>query len=126
MPDYQVKNVEPVAVGADVQVRVFTLTDGEEIPWHYHSESTDHYFVLRGKLTIETRSAHHDAGPKPKPRPRKPPAPAGAWPPRSMTARAFRICFAVLRDTLHCARCGIRLRDCGHSAWLATPGGYYS
>jgi len=54
MPDYQVKNVEPVAVGADVQVRVFTLTDGEEIPWHYHSESTDHYFVLRGKLTIET------------------------------------------------------------------------
>ena len=32
MPDYQVKNVEPVAVGADVQVRVFTLTDGEEIP----------------------------------------------------------------------------------------------
>jgi quercetin dioxygenase-like cupin family protein len=59
MPDYQVKNVEPVAVGADVQVRVFTLTDGEEIPWHYHSESTDHYFVLRGKLTIETRSPHH-------------------------------------------------------------------
>ena len=50
MPDYQVKNVEPVAVGADVQVRVFTLTDGEEIPWHYHSGSTDHYFVLRGNL----------------------------------------------------------------------------
>jgi quercetin dioxygenase-like cupin family protein len=56
MPDYRVKNVEPVAVGADVQVRVFTLADGEAIPWHYHSESTDHYFVLRGKLTIETRS----------------------------------------------------------------------
>ena len=56
MPDYQVKNVEPVAVGTDIQVRVFTLADGDVIPWHYHSESTDHYFVLRGKLTIETRS----------------------------------------------------------------------
>jgi len=59
MPDYQVKNVEPVAVGTDIQVRVFTLADGDVIPWHYHSESTDHYFVLRGKLTIETRSPDH-------------------------------------------------------------------
>jgi hypothetical protein len=24
----------------------FTLADGDVIPWHYHSESTDHYFVL--------------------------------------------------------------------------------
>lgn len=59
MPDYQVKNVEPIAVGTDIQVRVFTLTDGDVIPWHYHSETTDHYFVLRGKLTIETRSPDH-------------------------------------------------------------------
>jgi quercetin dioxygenase-like cupin family protein len=54
-PDYQVKSIEPVAVGADIQVRLFTLACGDVIPWHYHSESTDHYFVLRGKLTIETR-----------------------------------------------------------------------
>lgn len=32
MPDYQVKNVEPIAVGTDIQVRVFTLTDGDVIP----------------------------------------------------------------------------------------------
>jgi hypothetical protein len=49
MPDYQVKNVEPVAVGTDIQVRVFTLAGGEVIPWHYHSKSTDHYFVLPGE-----------------------------------------------------------------------------
>jgi quercetin dioxygenase-like cupin family protein len=59
MPGYQVKNVEPVAVGTDIQVRVFTLAGGEAIPWHYHSESTDHYFVLRGELTIETRDPDH-------------------------------------------------------------------
>jgi quercetin dioxygenase-like cupin family protein len=56
MANYEVKNVEPVAVGSDVQVRVFTLAPGDVIPWHYHGESTDHYFVLRGTLTIETRN----------------------------------------------------------------------
>jgi mannose-6-phosphate isomerase-like protein (cupin superfamily) len=52
MPNYQVKNVEPVVVTDEVQVRVFTLAHGEV----YHGESTDHYFVLQGALTIETRS----------------------------------------------------------------------
>jgi quercetin dioxygenase-like cupin family protein len=55
MADYKVKNVDPVVVGKDVQVRLFTLAQGDVIPWHYHGESTDHYFVLRGTLTIETR-----------------------------------------------------------------------
>ena len=55
MSDYEVKNVEPVVVSNDIQVRVFTLAQGDVIPWHYHRESTDHYFVLQGALTIETR-----------------------------------------------------------------------
>jgi len=59
MANYQVKNIEPIVVGADVQARIFTLANGEVIPWHYHGESTDHYFVLRGTLTIETRSPDH-------------------------------------------------------------------
>jgi quercetin dioxygenase-like cupin family protein len=59
MTDYQVKNVEPVAVGTYIQVRVFTLAPGDIIPWHYHSESTDYYFVLRGTLVIETRGPDH-------------------------------------------------------------------
>jgi quercetin dioxygenase-like cupin family protein len=50
-----VKNIEPVVVGTDVQARIFTLAPGEFIPWHRHSESTDHYFVLRGTLSISTR-----------------------------------------------------------------------
>jgi quercetin dioxygenase-like cupin family protein len=59
MPNYQVKNVEPVVVSDDVQARVFTLAHGDIIPWHYHSESTDHYFVLQGTLTIEMRAPDH-------------------------------------------------------------------
>ena len=55
VPNYEVKNVEPVIVGTGVQVRIFTLAHGDIIPWHYHRESTDHYFVLRGTLTIKTR-----------------------------------------------------------------------
>ena len=54
-PNYSVKNIEPVVVGTDVQARIFTLAPGEFIPWHRHSESTDHYFVLHGTLSISTR-----------------------------------------------------------------------
>ena len=54
-PNYSVKNIEPVVVGTDVQARVFTLAPDEFIPWHRHSESTDHYFVLSGSLSITTR-----------------------------------------------------------------------
>jgi quercetin dioxygenase-like cupin family protein len=53
---YTVKSVEPVAIGSDVQARVFTLAPGEEIPWHFHSAVTDWYFVLEGALSIETRA----------------------------------------------------------------------
>jgi len=37
MSDYEVKNVEAVVVSNDIQVRVFTLAQGDGIPWHYHS-----------------------------------------------------------------------------------------
>jgi len=59
MPNYQVKKVEPIVASDDIQARVFTLAHGDVIPWHYHSESTDHYFVLQGTLTIETRGPDH-------------------------------------------------------------------
>jgi len=55
-PAYKVKRVEPVVKGGDVQVRVFTLAPGEVIPWHSHSEIADHFFVLAGELTVETRA----------------------------------------------------------------------
>ena len=54
-PPYKVKRVEPVLKGSDVQARVFTLAPGEVIPWHFHRESTDHYFVLEGILSISSR-----------------------------------------------------------------------
>jgi quercetin dioxygenase-like cupin family protein len=53
---YTVKSIEPVAIGSDVQARLFTLAPGETIPWHFHSVVTDWYFVLAGALSIETRA----------------------------------------------------------------------
>jgi quercetin dioxygenase-like cupin family protein len=53
---HAVKAIEPVAVGSDVQARLFTLAPGETIPWHFHSAVTDWYFVLEGMLSIETRA----------------------------------------------------------------------
>jgi mannose-6-phosphate isomerase-like protein (cupin superfamily) len=55
-PNYTVKNVEVVIAGRDIQARVLTLAAGDSIPWHYHSETTDYYFVLRGRLTIAMRN----------------------------------------------------------------------
>jgi quercetin dioxygenase-like cupin family protein len=52
---YKIKNVETVVKGTDVQVRVFTLAPGETIPWHFHRDNTDYYFVLEGFLSISTR-----------------------------------------------------------------------
>lgn len=53
---YQVKNVEPVMIGSDMQARLFTLAPDDVIPWHRHPETADHYFVLAGELTVSTRS----------------------------------------------------------------------
>ena len=53
---YSVKSIAPVAIGSDVQARLFTLAPGETIPWHYHSAVADWYFVLEGALSIETRA----------------------------------------------------------------------
>jgi quercetin dioxygenase-like cupin family protein len=52
---YQVKNIEPVMAGSDVRARLFTLAPRDVIPWHYHREAADHYFILQGELTISTR-----------------------------------------------------------------------
>lgn len=55
-PNYRVKNIEVVIKGSDVQARLFTLAPGDTIPWHFHRTSSDHYFILEGALTVETRN----------------------------------------------------------------------
>lgn len=53
---YQVKKVSMVAKGADVLVREYVLGPAEFILWHHHTEVTDHYYCLEGRVLIETRT----------------------------------------------------------------------
>lgn len=53
---YQVKKVAIIAKGADVLVREYLLGPGESIPWHHHTQVTDHYYCLDGSVRIETRA----------------------------------------------------------------------
>lgn len=60
--DYQIAGTETVAEGADLEVSVLTLDAGQSVPWHYHSEITDHFVCLEGELVVETRAPraeHH-------------------------------------------------------------------
>lgn len=54
--NYSVKRVKLVLKGSDVQARIFTLAPGDRIPWHYHRQSRDHFFVLEGILSVTTRN----------------------------------------------------------------------
>ncbi|TSA15208.1 MAG: cupin domain-containing protein [Betaproteobacteria bacterium] len=51
---YQVKKISMIAKGSDVLVREYTLGPGESIPWHHHTQVTDHYYCLEGSVLIET------------------------------------------------------------------------
>lgn len=53
---YQAKKIAVIAKGADVLVREYVLGPGESIPWHHHSQITDHYYSLEGMVLIETRT----------------------------------------------------------------------
>ena len=53
---YKVRNINVVAKGTDVLVREYTLDPGEAIPWHRHSDVSDHYYGLEGTVLIETRA----------------------------------------------------------------------
>jgi quercetin dioxygenase-like cupin family protein len=61
---YKVRNIHVVAKGADVLVREYTLDAGEVIPWHRHSEVSDYYYGLEGRVVVDTRdpAARHDLG----------------------------------------------------------------
>ena len=53
---YQAKNISVVAKGSDVLVREYVLGPGEFIPWHHHTQVSDHYYSLEGVVLIETRA----------------------------------------------------------------------
>ncbi len=52
--NYEIAGEELVAEGADLRVMVLSLAAGQSIPWHYHTEITDNFVCLEGRLVVET------------------------------------------------------------------------
>src|SRR5690348_5739587 len=57
--NYEIAGRELVAEGADMRVTVLTLSAGQCVPWHYHSEITDSFVCLEGPMVVETRAPRH-------------------------------------------------------------------
>ncbi len=58
---YEIEGRETVARTDTLRVGILTLAEGQEVPWHYHSEVEDIFYCLEGTLSVETRAprAHH-------------------------------------------------------------------
>ena len=50
-----IRVLERVFSTDEVQVSHLVLAPGEEVPWHFHSDVRDTFYVLRGPVTICTR-----------------------------------------------------------------------
>lgn len=53
---YTVEKREMVAETPDLRMVVLTLAPGQEVPWHWHSNVSDHIICLEGPMVVETRA----------------------------------------------------------------------
>jgi len=54
--EYSIKRRETLAEAPGLRVRLLTLLEGQNVPWHYHNHITDTFFCRRGPTHILTRS----------------------------------------------------------------------
>src|SRR6516225_4213624 len=55
-PDhYTIAADEIIAKGIDLKVSILTLTAGQCVPWHHHSNVSDRFFCMEGPMVVETR-----------------------------------------------------------------------
>ena len=50
-----IENVETILETPIVRVQILTLASGQEIPWHYHTLSTDTIVCLDGPMVMKTQ-----------------------------------------------------------------------
>jgi len=55
-PNYLIEKREVVAQTPDLRMVALTLSPGQEVPWHWHTESSDYYIGLEGVTVVETRA----------------------------------------------------------------------
>jgi len=52
---YKVEKREVVAQVPNLRMVILTLAQGQEVPWHYHSQIIDTFFCMEGPMVIHTR-----------------------------------------------------------------------
>jgi quercetin dioxygenase-like cupin family protein len=53
---YTVEHREMVAETPELRMVVLTLAAGQEVPWHWHSNVSDHMICLEGPMVVEMRA----------------------------------------------------------------------
>lgn len=53
---YTVEASEIVAETPELRMIVLTLAPGQEVPWHWHSQVSDHMICLEGPMVVEMRA----------------------------------------------------------------------
>ena len=54
--DYPADQRETLAEAPGLRVRILSLSAGQRVPWHYHSDITDRFFCMRGPMRVSTRA----------------------------------------------------------------------
>lgn len=55
-PPYEVADYELLAETPELRMVVLTLAQGQEVPWHWHSNTIDRFFCMQGPMVVETRA----------------------------------------------------------------------
>ncbi len=53
---YEVADYEMIAETPELRMVVLTLAQGQEVPWHWHTNVTDRVFCMAGPMVVETRA----------------------------------------------------------------------
>ena len=52
----EVDTCDTLMEGADMRALALSLSRGQSVPWHYHTEITEIFFCLMGAIIVETRA----------------------------------------------------------------------
>jgi quercetin dioxygenase-like cupin family protein len=55
-PLYEVAEYEILAETPELRMVALTLAEGQEVPWHWHTNVSDRFFCMQGPMVVETRA----------------------------------------------------------------------
>jgi mannose-6-phosphate isomerase-like protein (cupin superfamily) len=57
---YPLEKRELIAEAPGLRMQILTLSAGQEVPWHWHSEVTDTFWCMDGPMVIEMRAPREE------------------------------------------------------------------